>query len=355
MRHFSISFYDFSFVLPEIFLFTSTLILFTYLIAASSIFKNRDSEFAASGSYLAALILGCFILLMILQHSSLNISQEIFGGIYIVDYFSSYLKILVAFTALVTTLFFGSYNKYGNIDNWEFPIIVLLATLGMIGLISCNDFILFYLLIELISLSLYILVSFKVNNPYSTEAGFKYFILGAFSSCLLLFGISIIYATTGLTLFTELSMDLQYMLIEDVPVDYMILLGATLVLSSLLFKLAASPFHAWAPDVYDGSPTIVTVFVSTGPKVAIIGSLVRILSVFYALHMYWQYILVFAGVLSITVGTFSALGQTKLKRLFAYSSISHIGYILLGLSCYSLYSITVVIMYVTIYIITTIA
>ncbi len=247
------------------------------------------------------------------------------------------------------------YNKFELINNFEFSILIILTILGTLLLISSYDLIAMYLAIELQSFCSYILSAFKRNSEFSAEAGLKYFILGAFSSGFLLFGCSLIYGFTGTTNYEQIAL-----LLVGVDHNYInnngIIIGTVFILISFLFKLSAAPFHLWAPDIYEGSPTIVTAFFAIVPK---IGLLVFFLRLFfdslYALFISWQAILLIASISSMIIGSLGAIWQIKLKRLLAFSAIGHVGYMLIALCCCSIESIYALIFYSVIYIIMSIS
>jgi len=247
------------------------------------------------------------------------------------------------------------YNRFELINNFEFSVLIILTILGTLLLISSYDLIAMYLAIELQSFCSYILSAFKRNSEFSAEAGLKYFILGAFSSGFLLFGCSLIYGFTGTTNYEQISL-----LLVGVDHNYInnngIIIGTVFILISFLFKLSAAPFHLWAPDIYEGSPTIVTAFFAIVPK---IGLLVFFLRLFfdslYALFISWQAILLIASISSMIIGSLGAIWQIKLKRLLAFSAIGHVGYMLIALCCCSIESIYALIFYSVIYIIMSIS
>jgi len=243
-----------------------------------------------------------------------------------------------------------NYNKYEFINNFEFPLLVILTILGTVLLISSYDLISMYLALELQSFCSYILSAFKRNSEFSAESGLKYFILGAFSSGFLLFGCSLIYGFTGTTNYEQISL-----LLIDIDHNYTnnngIIVGSVFILISFLFKLSAAPFHLWSPDIYEGSPTIITAFFAIVPK---IGLLVFFLRLFfdplYALFISWESVLLIASISSMIIGSFGAIWQIKLKRLLAFSAIGHVGYMLIALCCCSIESIYSLIFYSIIYI-----
>jgi len=250
-----------------------------------------------------------------------------------------------------------SYLENKKVNSFEYFVLVLLACLGMICLVSSNDLLALYMSIELMSLSFYILAAYKRNSEFSGEAGLKYFILGAFSSGLLLFGISMIYGFTGLTNFEDLAKVLTGINgVYDVVPYNGILVGITFVSVSLLFKVAAAPFHMWSPDVYEGAPMPVTAFFSIVPKIAVFSLLLRIFySTFYDFTGFWQPIFLYSGILSMLIGSVGALYQKKIKRLMAYSGIANVGYMLIGLSAGTVESMSGLIIYLIIYVVMIIA
>ncbi|QKX02427.1 NADH-quinone oxidoreductase subunit N [Wolbachia endosymbiont of Dirofilaria (Dirofilaria) immitis] len=233
---------------------------------------------------------------------------------------------------------------------YEFSVLVLFALFGMITLVSTNSLISFYLAFELMSISLYILASFNKNSAYSCEAGVKYFTLSSLSSCIMLYGMSLLYGYTGKIDFSQLSLFMQ-----NHQVTYGIVFGLVFVLIGLCFKLAIVPFHMWAPDVYQGAPTIVTMFFSTAPKAALITFLIRLMNEeLIDIKSYVQPILLCFSALSVLVSAFGALRQRNLKRLLAYSSIGHVGFMVVSLSIFTQMGINSSLMYLVIYIITSI-
>ena len=281
-------------------------------------------------------------------------------------YFFKFFLILSSFSAILLSL---NYFKQEKLNSFEFLILLLFSTLSMLLMISSYDFISFYLTIEFQSLCFYVLAASKRNSEFSTEAGLKYFILGAFSSGLLLFGFSIIYGFTGMTNFGDLSLlftglgDFTQLttLSKNLAINQEnfslngILLGMLFVAIGFLFKLTAAPFHMWAPDVYEGSPTAITAFFSITPKIAILAVFTRLfLCSFYDLIFPFQKILLFCSGASMIVGALAALSQHKIKRLLAYSSIGHVGYILLGFSCATAEGIEAFIVYLIVYVVMTI-
>lgn len=252
-----------------------------------------------------------------------------FDGLFVVDHFGIFAKVLILVGAALTLMMASNFLKDTELDRFEFPVLALLATLGMMLMVSANDFIALYVGLELQSLALYVLAAFQRDRGRSTEAGLKYFVLGALSSGLLLFGTSYIYGFTGTTNFDELAHVIHSL--EGLNIGLTV--GLVFVMCGLAFKIAAVPFHMWSPDVYEGAPTPVTAFFAAAPKVAALALMVRVLmSGFGELASAWMQIVIFLSIASMLVGAFVALVQTNLKRLIAYSSIGHVGYALVGLA-----------------------
>jgi NADH:ubiquinone oxidoreductase subunit 2 (subunit N) len=324
----------------------------------------------------------------------------LFYNTLIIDDFTYFFKILLlssSFCAILISFDFSSRaHQESRSENllhaFEYMILMLFSTASMLFMISSFDFISMYLTVELQSLCFYVLAASKRNSEFSTEAGLKYFILGAFSSGILLFGCSMIYGFTGITNFGELAKVLtgsQEVIYGSIPATSLwseiheglhlhsangaatgvvgglyplwssqssgIIIGIIFLAVGFLFKLTAAPFHMWAPDVYEGSPTGITAFFSIAPKIAILGVFLRLfLYSFYDLMLPWQKIILFCSIASMIVGALAAMSQHKIKRLLAYSSIGHIGYILLGLSCATIEGIEALFIYLIIYVIMTI-
>nr|WCH57957.1 NADH dehydrogenase subunit 2 [Hypnea marchantiae] len=266
------------------------------------------------------------------------------------DYFtqdSKYILILFFIFWSYTTFV---YNIFEKINSFEYWILILLSLVAILLIMQANDLLFIYLVIELQSLVFYILASFKRTSEFSTEAGLKYFVLGAFSSALLLFGISLIYSLTGLTNLSDIAKFFTGILIEDAVIITGVFSGLILILVALLFKLSAAPFHMWSPDVYEGSPTSVTAFFSIMPKLSILSLLYRFL--IFSFHDFiniWHSVILIVVFLSILIGTLSAFSQKRWKRFFSYSSITHVGFFLLSLLLGDNDSISNSILYVIIY------
>ncbi len=321
-------------IFPEIFISITIMFL---LIAG--VFKKNSSILIYNLSIIALII----SLALILNHP-LEEDSFLFNNAYKIDYLSSFMKILTVSSAIFVMLISKKYIQIINIFKIEYPILLLSSILGMLVMISSNDLIVFYMGLELQSLALYVLASFNKRSLLSSEAGVKYFVLSALSTGLLLYGCSLIYGFTGSTNFDLIAENLN----SD---NYLLTFGIVFILVGLSFKISAVPFHMWAPDVYQGSPTSVTSFFAILPKIAGITVFIRFLYVpFINIIDQWQMIIIFLSIASMLFGAISAIGQNNLKRLIAYSSISHMGYALAGLTLGTQEGINSAIIYVTIYI-----
>ena len=269
----------------------------------------------------------------------------LFSESYKIDELSTFMKILTIGSGIFVLISSYNYIKLANIFKIEYPILLLCSILGMLVMISSHDLIVFYIGLELQTLPLYVLAAFNVNKTSSTEAGLKYFILSALSSGLLLYGCSLVYGFSGSTNFNLISENI-------LSSQYGNVFGIVFILVGLAFKISAVPFHMWAPDVYEGSPTSVTLFFAIVPKVAALTIFIRFLYVpFLNLIDQWQTIIIFLALASMILGAVAAIGQKNLKRLIAYSSIGHMGYALAGLSVGTNSGIQNSIIYISIYLI----
>ena len=323
-------------VFPEIFISLS--IMFLLILG---VFKKKSSTLIQNLSLFVLLITA-----VIIFNETLGIKQALlFNNSVIIDYLSSFMKIVILLAAFLVLVISSNYLKIFKLFKIEYPILILSSVLGMMVMISSNDLIVFYMGLELQSLALYVLATFNRDQLKSSEAGLKYFVLSALSSGLLLYGCSLIYGFTGSTNFNLIASQLN----SD---QYALTFGIVFILVGLAFKISAVPFHMWAPDVYEGSPTSVTLFFTMVPKVAALTVFIRFLYVpFLNLIDQWQMIIIFLSIASMLFGAVAAIGQTNLKRLIAYSSISHIGYALAGLATGSNEGIQSSVIYMTIYII----
>ena len=273
-----------------------------------------------------------------------------FSGLFVADGFARFMKILVLAGATLTMIMSMRYIEREGMSRFEFPILMLFATLGMMMMISANDLIALYLGLELQSLSLYVIAAFRRDDLRSTEAGLKYFVLGALSSGMLLYGCSMIYGFTGTTSFVGLGEVLKSSAAGAEP-SLGLIVGLAFLAAGLAFKVSAVPFHMWTPDVYEGAPTPVTAFFATAPKVAAMALFVRVLmDPFADLTSQWQQIVIFLSLASMVVGALAAIAQRNIKRLMAYSSIGHVGYALVGLAAGTEEGVRGVAIYLAIYI-----
>ena len=322
-----------SLILPEIFI---SLAIMLFLIIG--VFKKGSSSLIYNLTTISLVILLAILL-------NLNSAQEtsLFNQSYKIDSLSNFMKIIMIISGIFVMLASSKYLQIIKISKIEYPVLVLSAILGMMVMISSNDLIVFYMGLELQSLALYVLASFNRDNLLSTESGLKYFILSALSSGLLLYGCSLIYGFSETTNFNEI-------LNNSSGAEYGLTFGIVFILVGLAFKISAVPFHMWAPDVYQGSPTSVTIFFAILPKIAALTVFIRFLYVpFLNMIDQWQMIIIFISIASMIFGAVAAIGQTNLKRLVAYSSIGHMGYALAGLSVGTNQGIQSSITYISIY------
>jgi len=328
-----------NFLYPEIFISLS--VMFLLLVG---VFKKKGSNIV----YLLSIGALIFILVLLLSFP-LEIKIKLFNNSFIIDRLSIYMKIITTIGAIFVLLISSRYLKIFKIFQIEYSILILCSVLGMMAMISSNDLIVFYIGLELQSLALYVLASFNRDQMKSSEAGLKYFVLSALSSGLLLYGCSLIYGFSGSTNFDAIKSVMQ----QD---QYGLTLGIVFILVGLAFKISAVPFHMWAPDVYEGSPTSVTLFFAMIPKIAALSVFIRFLYVpFINLIDQWQMIIIFLSIASMLFGAVAAIGQKNLKRLIAYSSIGHMGYALAGLSVGTNEGIQSSIIYISIYIVMNLA
>mgnify|MGYP001166658590 CR=1 FL=1 len=327
-------------ILPEI--FVSISIMFLLVLG---VFKKNSSKLIFNLSLFVFLITG-----IITINETFSVSRvTLFNESIIIDYMSTLMKIITLSGGFLVLVISSSYLKTFRLHNIEYPILILSSVLGMMIMISSNDLIIFYMGLELQSLALYVLATYNRDQLKSSEAGLKYFVLSALSSGLLLYGCSLIYGFSGSTNFDIISNQLN----SD---KYVLTFGIVFILVGLAFKISAVPFHMWAPDVYEGSPTTVTLFFTIVPKIAALTVFIRFLYVpFLNLLDQWQMIIVFLSIASMLFGAIAAIGQTNIKRLIAYSSIGHVGYTLAGLATTSNQGIQSSIIYISIYVVMNLA
>jgi NADH-quinone oxidoreductase subunit N len=274
---------------------------------------------------------------------------EAYGGAFLLDPFARFMKVIALIGSITAMIMTVGHARSEQLDRFEFPVLLVLATLGMMVLISANDLIALYLGLELMSLSLYVVAAINRDSLRSTEAGLKYFVLGALSSGMMLYGMSLVYGFTGNIGFDEIAR-----VLSSETRHLGLIFGMVFVLAGACFKISAVPFHMWTPDVYEGAPTPVTAFFASGPKVAAMAILVRVVSeAFMPLVADWRQIIVFVAIASMLLGSFAAIGQRNIKRLMAYSSIGHMGYALVGVAAGTETGVSGVVLYMTIYMVMT--
>ena len=324
-------------VLPELCLALMAMALLMY-----GVFRGDKST--GSCSWLAVLALVVTGVIMSLLPES---AESAFGGQFIVDQFARFMKWLVLLGSALAVIMSMNYNAREEIERFEFPVLILFASLGMLLMVSANDLISLYVGLELQSLALYVIAAFRRDSTKSSEAGLKYFVLGALSSGMLLYGASMIYGFAGTTRFEALA---SLFTGPSADPGVGVIVGLVFLLAGLAFKVSAVPFHMWTPDVYEGAPTPVTAFFAVAPKIAAIALLVRTMTgPFGELFAQWQQIIVFISIASMLLGALAAIWQTNIKRLLAYSSIGHVGYALVGLAAGSEEGIRGIGVYMAIY------
>jgi len=267
-----------------------------------------------------------------------------FSGSFILDGFAKFMKVITLIASAAALYLSSEHFRRDGIDRFEYPILILLATIGMMVMISAGDLIALYMGLELLSLSSYVIASIHRDDARSTEAGLKYFMLGALSSGMLLYGASLIYGFTGTVQFDAIANALR----GDPGLGA--ILGLVFVSAGIAFKISAAPFHMWTPDVYEGAPTPVTAFFASAPKIAAMALAVRLfIGAFPNIVGEWRQIIIFIAIASMLIGSFAAIGQTNIKRLMAYSSIGNVGYALIGLAAGTVEGVQGVLIYMSIY------
>ena len=268
-----------------------------------------------------------------------------FGGMFTDDAFARFAKVTILLSASAVLLMGEGYMARSGLIRFEYPLLIALAAVGMMVMVSASDLMALYMGLELQSLSLYVIAALRRDSVRSTEAGLKYFVLGALSSGLLLFGASLVYGFAGTTGFAGIFEAVQ----GRAPIG--LLIGLSLVIAGLAFKVSAAPFHMWTPDVYEGAPTPVTAFFATAPKIAAMALLARVVyGAFGGIVGDWQQILAALSVASMFLGAVAAIGQRNIKRLMAYSSIAHMGFALMGLTAGTVAGVEAMLIYLVIYV-----
>lgn len=325
---------EISFFAPELILLASVFILIIF----GSYFKKDNTA-----SIIALISVFSFALAVFLAKQQWYGGEILYKNLAIINQFGIFAKIILYISAIISIVLSHKWLIKQKHGAFEYPIIIMLATIGLSLVISANNLLTFYLAVEIASLSMYIMAAYERDNYYSAEAGIKYFILGSLASCIMLFGISLLYGFAGSISFAELA---QF--------EYSVgaITGLVFVIIAFCFKLSAAPFHMWSPDVYQGAPTAVISFFTVAPKIAIFALMARLLgSTFAEIIDDWQQILIFMAIASMVIGAVGGIIQTNIKRLIAYSSISHVGYILLAVIASNENSMSYMLLYLTVYMI----
>ncbi|TMV08002.1 NADH-quinone oxidoreductase subunit NuoN [Ruegeria sediminis] len=328
---------DLSVILPEI-------ILAIYAMAAliGAVYTTKD----ALGPLLVWTTAGLMAVLAFWIATNGDGTHIAFNGMFVDDGFARFAKVAILLAAAAVLVMSQEYMARRGLLRFEYPLLVALAAVGMMMMVSAGDLMSLYMGLELQSLSLYVVAALRRDSVKSTEAGLKYFVLGALSSGLLLYGASLVYGYTGTTLFSGIIKTAQH---GDASIG--LLFGLIFLISGLAFKVSAVPFHMWTPDVYEGSPTPITAFFATAPKVAAMALFARVLhDAFGGAVADWQQVIVLLSVLSMFLGGIAAIGQRDIKRLMAYSSIAHMGYGLIGLAAGTELGVKAMLMYLAIYV-----
>ncbi len=334
-------FTDLSYLVPELMLAVGAMALLIL-----GVFLGDKSSRLISTASIALLV----ATLLVVAAMSGWPEREVFGGAFRIDAFSTFVKLIVLAAAALAILMSDKYLAGEQLGRFEYPVLIVLAAVGMLLMASANDLIALYMGVETQSLALYILAAFNRDSRRSTEAGLKYFVLGALSSCLLLYGASLVYGFTGATQFDAIAS-----VSAEASKNVGFIIGLVFLISGLAFKVSAAPFHMWTPDVYEGAPTPVTAFFAAAPKLAAMALFARaMVTPFGGVADQWTPILAILAVASMAVGAFSAIVQTNIKRLMAYSSIGHMGFALIGLSAGTPQGVWSTLVYMAIYIVMTV-
>ena len=322
---------DLYYLIPELFFIFSIIIILIYSIFLSNkytLLNNKKYNTPIITNIVNNLIIFSFLFLIILYYLNLTNFNILFLGQYTITYYTQIGKILILIIAIFCLLNFNNYLKNNKINNYEYLILIQISILSICLLLNTNDLLHYYVVIELQSLCFYAITALKKNNIYSSEAALKYFILGSVISGLLLLGIALLYGITGLTNLKELSLFLL-----TVKYNKLIIFSFILIYISLLFKLTVVPFNFWAADVYEGTPSVITLFFNSVPKLSLLTILIKFLNiVFFNFIEIWQILMIINILLSLILATFNAFKQYKIKRFLIFSSMTHIGYILLGIT-----------------------
>jgi NADH-quinone oxidoreductase subunit N len=328
---------DLTIILPEL-----VLAIYAMLALVGAVYTGKD---ALAGPILwltAAVFTGVALWIGMMPDGT----QIAFGGMFVDDGFARFSKMVILISAAAILLMSKDYMLKRDILRFEYPLLITLAAVGMMMMVSAGDLMALYMGLELQSLSLYVVASLRRDSATSTEAGLKYFVLGALSSGLLLYGASLVYGFAGTTLFSGIIETAT-----DGNISIGLLFGLVFLLAGLAFKVSAAPFHMWTPDVYEGSPTPVTAFFATAPKVAAMALFARVVhDAFGGAVGDWQQIVAALSVISMFLGAVAAIGQRNIKRLMAYSSIAHMGFALMGLAAGTAFGVQAMLVYMAIYV-----
>ena len=328
---------DLNIILPEI-----LLALYAMVALVAAVYTGKD-KLAPMLTWLTA---GLFVLIGAWIGLTGEGENVAFNGMFNDDGFARFAKVTILLSAAAVLVMGQEYMSRRGMLRFEYPVLVTLAVVGMMVMVSAGDLMALYMGLELQSLSLYVVASMRRDSLKSSEAGLKYFVLGALSSGLLLFGSSLVYGFAGTTVFSGIIQAAGHG-----PTPIGLLLGLTLVTAGLAFKVSAVPFHMWTPDVYEGAPTPITAFFATAPKMAAMGLFARVLhDAFGGVVGDWQQIIALLSVLSMFLGAVAAIGQTNIKRLMAYSSIAHMGFALMGLAAGTAFGVQAMLIYMAIYV-----
>lgn len=309
------------------------------LLLMIGVFAGERSAQTVTGLSVALIIIAGLWLVFVTPYG------EAFGGSFVLDPFAGFMKVLVLVGSAAAVIMSVGFAESERFNRFEFPVLIVLSTTGMMVMVSAGDLITLYLGLELQSLAIYVLAAINRDSARSTEAGLKYFVLGALSSGILLYGASMVYGFTGQIEFGAIASA-----ITSEGRSLGLVVGLVFVLAGLAFKISAVPFHMWTPDVYEGAPTPITAFLAGAPKVAAMALITRFtVQGFEPLQVDWQQIIVFISIASMAFGAFAAIGQRNFKRLMAYSSIGHMGFALVGLAAANVEGVRGVLIYMTIY------
>ncbi|WP_417515229.1 NADH-quinone oxidoreductase subunit NuoN [Minwuia sp.] len=330
--------HDYALATPEIFVAIASMVMLMF-----GVFSKGENA-ARNTAWMAVVVMIVAIILVVTATDS----GVTFEGMFVSDDFSSFAKVLILIGTALSIIMSIRFNAAHQMNRFEFPVLMTIAALGMMMMVSANDLMSLYMGIELQSLPLYVLAAFRRDSTRATEAGLKYFVLGALSSGMLLYGCSMIYGFTGATSFPGIAAALA----GSETAGLGLVVGIVFLTAGLAFKVSAVPFHMWTPDVYEGAPTPVTTFFATAPKVAALVLFIRaMLEPFGGLESSWTQIIWLIAALSMVLGAFAAIGQTNIKRLMAYSSIGHVGYALVGLAAATPEGVRGVLIYLVIYLV----